>query len=169
MKSTIALALTTLAVFGAYQSAQASVTAVPVAVTAGAGDIESGGLFELLFPDNHKLVAHPTRASGLHRYDIVVTLANPLLAIGNYTRMEVRIEANTSNPVPLCRVLMQRGNTTSLIGALSMTNTTVAYGLTRTGNMNAFILPGGVVRMQLNGIFASPFRHRFDRISVTFS
>lgn len=163
------LTLTTLAAVLATAFAQASVTATPVFIDAGSGDIGSGGLLEVLNSDNHRLVMSPTRTGDWRQYDLIVTCANPLLMFGTYRRMEVKLECSTSNATVLLRSLMQVANGTyAYLGAQTLSTSEAQRTRTFTGNMNRFIRPGGVVRLQLNGLFQQSFSHRFDKISVVF-
>ncbi|MBX7132785.1 MAG: hypothetical protein K1X67_08930 [Fimbriimonadaceae bacterium] len=168
MNSTRRIAITALAALAA-SITQASVTAVPVFMEAGSGDVGSGGLLEMINSDNHRLVMTPTSTGGIRQYDLIVTLSNPLLMVGTYRRMEVRIEGTTSNSTVLMRSLMQVSNGTyEYLGAQTLPTSEAVRTRTFTGNMNRFIRPGGFVRLQLNGFFQQSFSHRFDRVSVVF-
>lgn len=149
--------------------AHADVTATPILVETRLSNLASGSFLSLINSDNNRLVLAPPRLNGTHEYSAVVTLHNPLLALGGFRRMDVRVEAQTSNSTPLLRVLAQSfAGGPALLGSVTLSTSDVTRTISVTTNINRFLLPGGFVRLELHGFWNRPFQHRFDKISVTF-
>lgn len=151
-------------------AAQANVTALPaLIIPADPASVVSNPPGALLFSDNVRFVKNSVpfnstwNASGF-----AVMLENPLLMLGSYSRMEIRMEGFSSRATRMT-VQARNGNGSFIdLGAYNWTTTETTRTMTLTGNVRRFILPGGMVNLFFHTLERSPFRQSVDRVSVTF-
>lgn len=159
-----------LVAFAATAAAHANITAVPVLVVyPDPQTVEANAPGCLLFSDNVRFVKRSIPFnSSWHASGFTVVCSNPLLMLGAYSRMEIRMEGFSSRPTRMALQVKNRSGSFVDVGAFNWTTSESNRLLTITGNVRRFIHDGGVVNVFCHSLERNSFRHRIDRLSVTF-
>ncbi|HRI43910.1 MAG TPA: hypothetical protein PLL78_04205 [Fimbriimonadaceae bacterium] len=151
-------------------TAQANVTALPaLIVPADPTTVEANLPGCLLLSDNVRFVKRSIPFNSVwHASGFAVFCENPLLMLGNYSRMEIRMEGFSSRATRMAVQARNGSGNFVDLGAYNWTTTETTRTLTLTGNVRRFILPGGLVNLFFHTLERNPFRQSVDRVWVTF-
>lgn len=151
-------------------SSQAAVTARCIAITTTGGELSVGTPLDLVSTDGHRVSYRATRSfNSLYDYRTTITLRNPLLALGQFRHMKIKIVGRTTTTTTPMRIMaLKPVGAPELIAVQPMATFDRPYTYTIIGNVRRFIAPNGVVRLHLFAFSPQPFAQRFDEVSATF-